>query len=209
MCKRHSFLLSRTGQVFDAHGITESHSEIASAHGIDQDKMNAYEWQPPKDWPESSYAEGLTKDHLVFDEKASHLKSIESHVRSLYPDMAAWDSPDVPGAFWHERVVNLGGAEYTVYCHGEYSVVEGRYWASGSASVRASGSASVRAFGSASVEACGSASVRAFDSASVLLSAHYTENVSVYIADNAVVIDRMGGGISIYTAKKLTEARVV
>ena len=80
--------------------------------------------------------------------------------------------------------------------------------ASGYASVRALDSASVRAFGYASVEAFDSASVRAldsasveaFDSASVCLSESWSAGVGVSLSGNAVVIDRMGGGITIFCA---------
>ena len=98
MCKRHSFLLNRAGKVLDGFGITDSHTEIRELHGLKNtdDSVNAYEWQPPKGWPETDWHLGLTKDHEVFTTKASHEKAMERHIRATYPDSAAWDAGDKP-----------------------------------------------------------------------------------------------------------------
>ena len=40
-------------------------------------KCNAYEWQPPLNWPDADWHLGLTKDSEVFDAKSSHEKAME------------------------------------------------------------------------------------------------------------------------------------
>jgi len=97
MCNRHSFILTRAGKVLDGIGITDSHTEIRELHGLKHtdDTVNAYEWQPPKGWPETDWLAGLTKDTEVFTPKASHLKAMERHVKKIYPTMAAWEAGDV------------------------------------------------------------------------------------------------------------------
>jgi len=212
MCRRHSFLLDRNGKVYDGLGLTHSHTEIATLHGFastDHDKLNAYEWQPPRDWngdKEQVFA-GLTVDRQNFEPKASHDKALVAYLLKKFPSLAVWDAPETPDPSLHERTIALGGSDVTVYCHGVYSVTQGRHFAYGSASVEASGSASVKASGSASVEAYGSASVRAYGSASVeaygsanLTLTYYSRNVSADIGDQAVVIDRLNGNLVVVTA---------
>jgi len=98
MCKRHSFILTRSGKVCDGFGITDSHTEIREFHGLhaNNDSVNAYEWQPPKGWPDADWNLGLTKDSEVFQTKSSHEDAMERHVRAIYPTMAAWDADDKP-----------------------------------------------------------------------------------------------------------------
>ena len=102
MCKRHSFMITRSGRVFDGYGITDSHTLIREFAGLcpedredDLVKLNAYEWHPPANWPDSDWHAGLTKDTEVFEVKASHLNAMESHCRRLYPTMAEWRAPDI------------------------------------------------------------------------------------------------------------------
>ena len=98
MCKRHSFCLTKAGKVIDGLGLVDSHTSIMSLHGMaskQHDTCNLYEWQPPRGWPESSYADGLTVDKSVFETKARHEAAIERHLRRLYPTQAAWDAGDV------------------------------------------------------------------------------------------------------------------
>ena len=98
MCNRHSFILTRAGKVLDGIGITDSHTEIRELHGLKNtdDTVNAYEWQPPKGWPDSDWEDGLTKDTEVFELKSSHLKAMGNHVKKLYPSMAEWEAGDKP-----------------------------------------------------------------------------------------------------------------
>jgi len=96
MCNRHSFILTRTGKVYDGGGLTDSHTTIRELAGLvpEDDRVNAYEWTPPKGWPESDWTLGLVKDVEVFYVKASHLNAMKAHVVSLYPDMDSWNKPD-------------------------------------------------------------------------------------------------------------------
>ena len=96
MCQRHSFILTRAGKVHDGYGVTDSHTvirELAGLHAND-DTVNAYEWQPPKGWPDADWNLGLTKDTVVFETKSSHESAIERHIKALYPTMEAWNSGD-------------------------------------------------------------------------------------------------------------------
>ena len=105
MCKRHSFILTRAGKVHDGYGVTDSHTvirELAGLHAND-DTVNAYEWQPPKGWPDADWNLGLTKDTEVFETKASHEKAIERHILSLYPTMKEWEDGD--------KIRNMGNIE--------------------------------------------------------------------------------------------------
>ena len=96
MCNRHSFIVTRVGKVFDGCGITESHTTIKELAGLsaENDTVNAYEWQPPKGWPDADWEDGLMKDVEVFEVKSRHLNAMKHHVVSLYPDLATWDHPD-------------------------------------------------------------------------------------------------------------------
>ena len=98
ICTRHSFILTRAGKVLDGAGLTDSHTEIREFHGLNHtdDTVNAYEWQPPKGWPDTDWFKGLTKDAEVFVPKSSHLEAMERHVKKLYPTMAEWDAGDKP-----------------------------------------------------------------------------------------------------------------
>jgi len=98
MCERHSFILTRSGKVYDGYGITDSHTTIREWAGmsVNDDTVNAYEWHPPTGWPDADWHLGLTKDIEVFVTKASHELTIERHLRGLYPSMAEWDNGDSP-----------------------------------------------------------------------------------------------------------------
>ena len=96
MCQRHSFILTKAGKVFDGLGLTDSHTKIRELAGLDvnDDSVNAYEWQPPKGWPETSWIVGLTIDCQVFEPKQSHFNRIEAHLKRLYPSMVEWERGD-------------------------------------------------------------------------------------------------------------------
>ena len=98
MCERHSFILTRSGQVHDGFGITDSHTTILDWAGLgaNYDKANAYEWQQPKGWPEAAWEYGLTKDNEVFVPKSSHLAAIGAHIKKIYPDAQTWEAGDKP-----------------------------------------------------------------------------------------------------------------
>ena len=97
MCQRHSFAVTKGGRVIDGHGLTDSHTKMLDMAGLaakDHDAVNLYEWQPPKDWPKSSWLQGLTVDKQVFKPKSSHDKAARAHLLALYPSMKAWGAGD-------------------------------------------------------------------------------------------------------------------
>ena len=97
MCKRHSFIVTRAGKVIDGYGLTDSHTTIREIAGLtaENDSVNAYEWQAPAGWPNADFLDGLTKDTEVFEPKASHIRAMDTHVRTIYPTTKEWDLPDV------------------------------------------------------------------------------------------------------------------
>ncbi|CAB4187185.1 hypothetical protein UFOVP1155_1, partial [uncultured Caudovirales phage] len=94
MCTRHSFIVTRAGKVWDGFGVTDSHTTIREFAGLhaNDDTVNAYEWQPPKGWPDADWEKGLTKDTEVFFPKNSHLSAMGRHIKAMYPSMTEWDS---------------------------------------------------------------------------------------------------------------------
>ena len=97
MCNRHSFCVTRTRKILHGFGITDSHTTIRELNGLaaENDSVNAYEWQPPKGWPDADWNDGLTTDVGVFTPKKSHFQAMEKHIRKWYPNMATWEKPDV------------------------------------------------------------------------------------------------------------------
>ena len=96
MCNRHSFIVTKAGKLFWGLGITDSHTSIRELCGLsaNDDTVNAYEWQPPKGWPDADWNIGLVKDNEVFETKSSHESAMEKHIKKLYPSMDAWNTPD-------------------------------------------------------------------------------------------------------------------
>lgn len=126
MCERHSFIVTRAGKVLDGYGITDSHTTICAVHGVDEDQVCKYEWRPQPDWPNCSALDGIVKDSITFVEKAKHLNAIESHIKALYPDMAAWDAGDAPRlpdtlTEWPDDLVIREGATLTAPALAEVS----------------------------------------------------------------------------------------
>lgn len=113
MCNRHSFIVTRAGKVFDGLGITDSHTTIRELCGMpaNDDTVNAYEWQPPKGWPDADWEDGLTKDTEVFELKLSHLRAMERHVKKIYPTMDAWNTADRFRAITSDELLSRGWVE--------------------------------------------------------------------------------------------------
>ena len=135
MCTRHSFVVTKQGKVLDGLGLTNSHTQMMSMHGLasaEHDTCNLYEWQPPKGWPDASWLDGLTVDLQAFVPKASHDKAAEKHLRDRYPDMAAWDAGDSIDPSLDGRTIDLDGKPTTVLLSGTHSISEGRYVLGGS-----------------------------------------------------------------------------
>ena len=111
MCNRHSFIVTRSGKVFDGLGLTDSHTTIRELACLspEDDTVNAYEWQPPTGWPDADWATGLVKDVEVFDIKAKHLNAMRHHIMSLYPTMEVWKYPDKIHGTWNDAVTEIKG----------------------------------------------------------------------------------------------------
>lgn len=74
MCKDASFVQTRDGRIYDGLGLTHSHSAICALHGLDEDKLNKYEWNPQH---------GLVLDREVFTPGKSHHMKLVSYVNKL------------------------------------------------------------------------------------------------------------------------------
>ncbi len=93
---RHSFIVTRAGKVHDGYGLLESHTIIRELAGLsaEDDTVNAYDWQPPRLWPEMDWEGGLTNAIKAFVPKLSHMTAMGQHVTRLYPSMIEWDVLD-------------------------------------------------------------------------------------------------------------------
>ncbi len=167
MCNKHSFVMDRTGKIYNGGGFVESHSVICNMWSLQQDQVNCYEWKPPEPWPNEEWTRGLVKDYLTFDEKASHVLALERYIHETFPTKEAWESYKDYALHGHRFQDN--GKTVVIACRPQLVEVgkDEACWAWGSATVRAWGSATVRAWDSASVRAWGSANVEASDSVSV------------------------------------------
>ena len=214
MCHKYSFLLDRAGHIYDGGGLTESHSEIARLHRVDEDKCNKYEWKPPKDWPDAEVLDGLVKDAEVFTPGASALKRISAHVTAKFPDRAAFEAATPIDERWHEQKVTLGGREITIICRPTGLILrDGTFWVIGqtveaggnatvvvwdNATVVAWDNATVKAWDNATVKAWDNATVKAWDNATVVYPANgWYDKVSTALKNQAVLIDRRQGGLVI------------
>ena len=170
MCNKHSFVMDRTGKIYNGGGFVESHSVICNMWSLQQDQVNCYEWKPPEPWPNEEWTRGLVKDYLTFDEKASHVLALERYIHETFPTKEAWESYKDYALHGHRFQDN--GKTVVIACRPQLVEVgkDEACWAWGSATVRAWGSATVRAWDSANVRALESASVRALGSASVRAS---------------------------------------
>ena len=178
MCHKYSFVLTRSGEIFDGGGLTESHSEIASLHQVDEDKANKYEWRPPKNWPDAEVLDGLVKDAETFELKASALKKIAGHLTARFPDQAAFEAATPIDERWHEQKVTLRGREITIICRPtKLTLADGRFWVIGQ---------TVEAWDNATVEAGGNATV-------VYPATWWHNKVNTDLKDKAVLIDRRDG----------------
>ena len=124
MCNRHSFIVTRSGKVFDGYGFTDSHTMIRQLAGLSTEDSSTYafEWQPPTGWPDTDWNGGLTQDTApipCWDLKAKHFNAIERHLRRLYPDMIAWRAGDTVRAL--PDGLSVGGWFHTT--HGTFRSV--------------------------------------------------------------------------------------
>jgi len=126
MANRHSFVVSKSGRCYNGEGNTESHTSICTLHNLVQDSVNAYEWQPPPNWPNADWEDGLTRDTLVFVEKSSHLDTIGSYLRRSFPDMEAWETWD----HGPQPIATTITATYSTFSCGSSSSIDatGTWW---------------------------------------------------------------------------------
>jgi hypothetical protein len=231
MCERHSFLLTRTGKVLDGMGLTHSHTEIAVLHGIksaQHDGLNACEWQPPKGWPDANWLDGLKVDRQNFEPRASHDKAMKAYLTKRFPTLAAWEAPETPDASLDGKVVTLGGREVGIILTDRERIDAGVWRVCGTAHIdRVCGTAHIdyvcgtahidyvydtahidRVYGTAHIGSVdGTAHIDYVDGKST--TTIYGSNCSILaIADSAVVIDRMGGEITIFSAQPVDVCEV-
>ena len=166
MCEKHSFVMDREGRCYNASGVTESHALICRIWGIDQDEVNAYEWQPPEGWPNADWTDGFKKDQINFEEKASHVAALERYILATFPTRDACEhyrNPELHGRRFADQ-----GHKIVIACQsGRFTVTEGVCWAYDQATVEACGQATVEAYDQVTVRACDNAMVRACDQAMV------------------------------------------
>ena len=203
MCNKHSFVMDRTGKIYNGGGFVESHSVICNMWSLQQDQVNCYEWKPPEPWPNEEWTRGLVKDYLTFDEKASHVLALERYIHETFPTKEAWESYKDYALHGHRFQDN--GKTVVIACRPQLVEVgkDEACWAWGSATVRALGSASVRASDSASVRAWESATIRASGSATI----ETWGGATVALADLAVLVDRtQDGKVIVRQARKTVTA---
>ena len=143
MCNKYAFLLTRAGKILDGGGLTESHSTIATLHGVDEDQVNRYEWQPPQNWPDADVLDGLVTNEEVFTPGASALRRIAAHLTRRFPTIAAFQAHTPVDDRWHEQTVVLNGVAQTILVRGRYDLREGTYSVCGTAEATVGGSASI------------------------------------------------------------------
>lgn len=166
MCNKHSFVMDHDGHCYDGGGFTQSHSMICRMWGLNQDKVNAYEWQPPEGWPDAAWTRGFVKDRINFEEKSSHVKALERYIQEHFPTVAAWES--YRDYELHGHTFRDNGQTIVIACKKALTTVtSGACWAFDRASVEAFGQATVQAWDRATVQAYDRASVEAFGEARV------------------------------------------
>ncbi len=143
MCNFFSCIVTQTGSVYHNAAIDDSHTSIELPDGLRDDTANRDEMTfckveitPPND--------NVSADLALWDFTLD-----ESITPSWWNDGYKAFAYDVLREFLAEHLFTIG----------EHAIELGRYWMSGSATVKASGSATVEASGSATVEASGSATV--------------------------------------------------
>lgn len=208
MCERHSFVIDKEGKVYNGGGFEESHTVICLINGIKQDDVNAYEWQPPKGWPDANAFEGIKKDQINFDEKSSHIKAIEQYLLGLFPTQASFETYFLDEA-WHGKEIESPSGKYIIAIKKEPLVVgisatvkaynnsTVKAWdnstveAYNNSTVEARGNSTVKATGNSTIEATDNAVVEAYGNSTVIKRVHYGNKAEVKKLEGlAVLIDR-------------------
>lgn len=94
MCERHSFLLLPDGRIVDGLGFTDSHTQIALMHGVDEDVCNKYEARPTGFNIQEPDCWRIRRDTEVFITTSENLGDIHQHLRCTYTSYAEWLKPD-------------------------------------------------------------------------------------------------------------------
>ena len=144
MCSKYAFLLTRAGKILDGGGLTDSHSTIATLHGVDEDLVNRYEWQPPQNWPDADVLDGLATHEEFFTPDTSVLRRIAAHLTRKFPTIGAFQAHTRVDDRWHEETVVLNRVKQTILVRGRYDLRNGTYSICGTAEATVGGSARIQ-----------------------------------------------------------------
>jgi hypothetical protein len=89
MCDKYSFCLDKDGKIHDGYGIN-SHSAICYIHGLEEDKVCKFEYNPHKDYMYGGI-KGLDNQSAPFEVTNSMVEAIDRHVNRLFPTIQSWD----------------------------------------------------------------------------------------------------------------------
>lgn len=193
MCEKHSFVQDRQGKIYNGGGFEESHTMICAMHNLDRDKVNAYEWQPPEDWPEGDPLSGLMQDRIIFDEKQTHLDKISKYIKNLFPTEEAFDTYFIDEQ-WHGKEIHTSIGIATLVLNSDPITIEGakmalirgkncNVTATGEVKVYGEGGGTITLMDFAQCDVRGDYTINAEDSAHVLAIGecviHASDNASV------------------------------
>jgi hypothetical protein len=92
MCKKHSFLVDKRGEIYHGFGVIESHTLISEINNIDEDKCNKYEYDPNNDNKQDYGILGLTIDNEIFNPNKTIVDKIEKYIKKMFPDIESWNN---------------------------------------------------------------------------------------------------------------------
>ncbi|MHB0977755.1 MAG: hypothetical protein ACYC1U_11325, partial [Candidatus Aquicultorales bacterium] len=167
MCERHSFVQDRRGEIYNGGGFEESHTAICLIHGLDDDKVNKYEWQPPTNWPEADPWDGITKDSINFTEKNTHCDSITRYLQKLFPNKEAFETYFIDET-WHGKEIETPNGKLIIACKPQLVEVRNAICqAFPGSKVTARGNSQVTAWGNSQVTAWENSQVTAWENSQV------------------------------------------
>ena len=92
MCKKHSFLLDKKGEIYHGFGLIESHYLISKLNNIDEDKCNKYEYNPNNNNERACGISGLKIDNEIFISNKTIIDKIEKYIKKMFPNIESWDN---------------------------------------------------------------------------------------------------------------------
>jgi hypothetical protein len=92
MCKKHSFLVDKRGEIYHGFGVVESHTLISEINNIDEDKCNKYEYDPNNNNKQDYGILGLTIDNEIFNPNKTIIDKIEKYIKKMFPDIESWNN---------------------------------------------------------------------------------------------------------------------